>query len=149
MKDLTSSYSTSNADVSLNAIYSKTTEDIEITVQPVYLEDQSVPDERHYVWAYHVRIKNNRSDVIQLRSRYWKITDSLGFSQEVQGEGVVGEQPLINASETFEYSSGTPLNTPSGIMMGHYTMKNDAGIYINVEIPAFSLDSPHDIQVIH
>jgi len=124
-------------------MYSETTHSIRITVKPVYLEDQSSPGENHYVWAYHVRIENLGKDTVQLRNRYWKITDSFGRVQEVRGAGVVGEQPVLKPGEAFEYTSGTPLPTPSGIMVGTYQMVAENGEAFDVAIPAFSLDSPH------
>jgi ApaG protein len=124
-------------------MYSAVTRSIKITVKPVYLEDQSSPGDNHYVWAYQVRIENQGADTVQLRSRYWHITDSLGRVQEVRGAGVVGEQPVLKPGQTFEYTSGTPLPTPSGIMAGTYQMETPAGERFDVAIPAFSLDSPH------
>jgi len=124
-------------------MYSETTRAIRITVKPFFLEDQSSPEESHYVWAYHVRIENQGGETVQLRNRYWRITDSLGRIQEVRGAGVVGEQPVLRPGETFEYTSGTPLGTPSGIMVGTYQMESATGERFDVNIPAFSLDSPH------
>ncbi|MDF2765142.1 MAG: apaG [Rhodospirillales bacterium] len=124
-------------------MYSEITRDIRITVRPFYLEDQSSPEEMHFVWAYHVRIENQGPQTVQLRNRYWRITDSLGRIQEVRGAGVVGEQPVLRPGEAFEYTSGTPLTTPSGIMVGTYQMETESGELFEVKIPAFSLDSPH------
>jgi ApaG protein len=124
-------------------MYSATTREIAVTVKPVYLEDQSSPRDNHYVWAYHVRIENRGGATVQLRSRYWRITDSLGRVQEVRGAGVVGEQPVLKPGEAFEYTSGTPLPTPSGIMSGTYQMEIEGGSIFDIEIPPFSLDSPH------
>lgn len=124
-------------------MYTETTHGIRITVRPNYLDDQSSPDENHFVWAYHVRIENQGATTVQLKSRHWKITDALGRLQEVQGPGVVGEQPVLNPGESFEYTSGTPLSTPSGIMAGSYQMQGPDGQVFDVAIPAFSLDSPH------
>ena len=126
-------------------MYSATTKAITVTVKPVYLEDQSEPDEEHFVWAYQVRIENNGGSTVQLRSRYWNITDANGLVQEVRGSGVVGEQPILEPGESFEYTSGTPLATPSGVMVGSYQMQTDHGDRFDVEIPAFSLDSPHQV----
>jgi ApaG protein len=125
------------------AMYSETTRAIKITVKPVYLEDQSSPTENHFVWAYHIRIENHGGDTVQLRNRYWRITDSLGRVQEVRGAGVVGEQPVLKPGESYEYTSGTPLPTPSGIMVGAYQMESESGERFDVAVPAFSLDSPH------
>ena len=124
-------------------MYTSTTDSVTVTVRPVYLEDQSSPHEHHYVWAYQVRIENKGDCKIQLRTRYWSITDARGKVLEVRGEGVVGEQPVLKPGAAFEYTSGTPLETPSGIMFGSYEMETETGHRFNVAIPAFSLDSPH------
>ena len=123
-------------------MYSKTTKKISITVNPYFLEDQSEPDDQHYVWAYQVTIDNQGNEKVQLKNRYWKIIDSNGIQQEVRGEGVVGEQPILNPGEKFEYTSGTPLSTPSGFMEGHYEMETNQGAKFEAYIPQFSLDSP-------
>ena len=95
-------------------MYSKTTKKINVTVKPYYLEDQSEPDKNHYVWAYQITINNFSKETVQLKNRYWKIIDSNGSEQEVRGSGVVGEQPIIQPGDKFEYTSGAPLSTPSG-----------------------------------
>ncbi len=128
-------------------MYDQTTQSIRITVKPVYLEEQSSPIENHYVWAYHIRIENEGRETVQLLNRRWQITDSLGCIQEVVGAGVVGEQPTLKPGEYFEYTSGTPLSTPSGIMVGSYEMQSSDGRRFDVAVPAFSLDSPH--QPVH
>jgi ApaG protein len=124
-------------------MYSETTRSIRVTVKPFYLEEQSSPTENHYVWAYHVRIENHGGETVQLRRRHWKITDGQGRMQEVRGPGVVGEQPVLGPGESFEYTSASPLPTPSGIMVGSYEMEVPGGESFSVQIPAFSLDSPH------
>lgn len=124
-------------------MYSETTNGITVTVRPVFLEDQSSPAENRYVWAYFIRIENNSRLTVQLKSRYWHITDALGRVQEVRGAGVVGEQPTLRPGEVYEYNSGTPLSTPSGIMRGTYQMESADGQRFDLRIPAFSLDSPH------
>ncbi|TAH36094.1 MAG: Co2+/Mg2+ efflux protein ApaG [Alphaproteobacteria bacterium] len=124
-------------------MYSKTTHNIRITVKPTYLADQSAPNDNSFVWAYHVRIENCGKETVQLRNRHWKITDSYGRTQEVRGPGVVGEEPVLNPGDAYEYTSGTPLPTPSGIMVGSYEMESQTGDRFNVDIPAFSLDSPY------
>lgn len=125
-------------------MYQATTNEISVTVKPLYLEEQSSPADNHYVWAYWVKIENRGSDTVQLRNRYWRITDSHGQVQEVRGAGVVGEQPVLRPGESFEYTSGTPLSTPSGIMAGSYQMQRKNGGAFDVAIPAFSLDSPYE-----
>ena len=124
-------------------MYSQTTRAITVTVKPFFLEDQSSPSDSHYVWAYHVRIENQGPETVQLRNRHWRITDSLGRVQEVRGAGVVGEQPVLKPGDSFEYTSGTPLPTPSGFMVGTYQMETADGQRFDVAVPAFSLDSPH------
>jgi len=125
-------------------MYSATTRGITVTVKPTFLEDQSQPSERYFVWAYHVRIENKSSYTVQLRTRHWRITDGAGRLQEVKGDGVVGEQPTLSPGQAFEYTSGCPLGTPSGIMVGSYQMLTASGEAFDVAIPAFSLDSPHE-----
>ncbi len=124
-------------------MYASTTRDITVTVEPVYLDEQSQPDDDKFVWAYHVKIENKGSVSVTLRHRYWKIMDSHGRVQEVRGAGVLGEQPRLAPGQSFEYTSGTPLATPSGIMLGTYEMEQDDGEAFDVAIPAFSLDSPY------
>ncbi len=123
-------------------MYTKTTKKISITVNPYFLEDQSEPDDQHYVWAYQVTIDNQSKERVQLINRYWKIIDSNGTKQEVSGQGGVGEQPVLNPGEKFEYTSGTPLSTPSGFMEGYYEMETIEGVKFEAYIPQFSLDSP-------
>lgn len=125
-------------------MYARTTRDITVSVNPIYLDDQSSPGDNHYVWAYRVRIENNGGATVQLKRRHWKITDAYGRIQEVQGAGVVGEQPVLHPGDAYEYTSGTPLPTPSGIMVGRYQMETEEGERFDVDIPAFSLDSPHE-----
>lgn len=125
-------------------MYTETTRGITVTVKPFYLDDQSSPADNHYVWAYRVRIENHSAQTVQLKRRHWRITDALGRMQEVQGAGVVGEQPVLHPGESFEYTSGTPLPTSSGIMAGEYQMEDEHGGCFDVTIPAFSLDSPHE-----
>ena len=132
-----------------SSAYAQTTAAIKVIVEPFYLEEQSEPEANHFVWAYHVRIENNGKKTVRLMTRLWRITDSLGNTQEVQGDGVVGEQPVLTPGESFEYTSGTPLGTPSGIMVGTYQMETESGDRFDVDIPAFSLDSPHQPGLIH
>jgi ApaG protein len=123
-------------------MYTATTRAIKVTVKPQYLPDQSDPSKSQYVWAYQVRIENKGGETVQLRSRHWKITDGMGRRQEVKGPGVVGKTPRLRPGETFEYTSGTPLSTPSGFMGGSYQMVSESGENFDIEIPTFSLDTP-------
>ena len=128
-------------------MYSTTTRAITVSVEPIYLDTESAPEKNHYVWAYHVRIENGGPDTVQLKTRYWKITDAFGRVQEVNGPGVVGEQPILKPGDMFEYTSGTPLPTSSGIMSGAYSMEATDGQQFDVTIPAFSLDTPQTRQI--
>jgi ApaG protein len=123
-------------------MYTQTTHDIEISVTPIYLDDESRPEEYHFFWAYRITIANNSPSAVKLLARYWRIVDGTGRIEEVHGEGVVGEQPLIKAGSSYQYTSGCPLATPHGIMSGHYTMRTIENALVRVEIPAFSLDIP-------
>lgn len=123
--------------------YRAITRSIEISVLPVYLDEQSRPEDDHFVWAYQIGIANGGTETVQLLRRYWRITDAGGAVQEVQGDGVVGDQPIIGPGTSYQYASGVPLSTPSGMMVGHYEFVTDSGEGFDVAIPAFSLDSPH------
>ena len=125
-----------------------TTQKICVSVEPSYMDDQSIPNENLFVWVYHIVIENNGDKTVQLRHRYWHITDSLGRVQEVHGEGVVGKQPVLQPGEAFRYTSGVHLSAGSGIMAGNYEMETHDGETFQVTIPAFSLDSPHENQLI-
>ena len=129
-------------------MYSETTKSIRVTVVPVFLDEHSSPEDAKYVWAYEVRIENLGDETVQLINRHWSITNSLGQTETVRGPGVVGEQPILKPGDYFEYTSGAPLSTPSGLMMGTYQMEDNDGKVFDVSIPAFSLDSPHQpVQV--
>jgi ApaG protein len=130
-------------------MYQCTTHAIRITVKPSFLEEQSQPDKGYFVWAYTITIENKSEETVTLKTRYWKIVDAKGKVQEVRGAGVVGEQPTLRPGERFEYTSGAPLTTPSGFMAGSYQMETEMGQAINVEIPAFSLDSPYATKQVH
>ena len=114
---------------------------IAVSVEPTYLESRSSPDSSQYFWAYRVIIENQGWETVQLLSRHWMITNARGELTEVKGPGVVGEQPVLRPGESFEYTSGAPLNTPSGMMGGAYQMQTDNGECFDIEIPTFSLDS--------
>ena len=124
-------------------MYQAVTRDIEVTVAPRFLAERSSPDNGYFFWAYTIEITNRGPHTVQLKTRHWKITDSNGRLQEVKGAGVVGEEPVIKAGESFEYTSGVPLPTPSGFMLGTYGMVSATGEGFDIEIPAFSLDSAH------
>jgi ApaG protein len=126
----------------MSGMYQETTRGIEVTVEPYYLAEQSDPADSRYVWGYRIVIANNSAATVKLMNRYWHITDENGQIDEVTGPGVVGEQPVLGPGDTYEYNSGCPLDTPSGMMFGHYQMLADSGEMFDVAIPAFSLDAP-------
>jgi ApaG protein len=130
--------------------YAATTRGIRVSVRSFYLEDQSRPDEGKFFWAYRVKIANTGRETVQLTHRSWEITDARGHTIRVQGVGVVDEQPTLEPGDDFEYTSGTPLATPSGFMVGTYHMVvPSSGETFDVAIPAFSLDSPHGGNQVH
>jgi ApaG protein len=116
--------------------------DIRVDVQPAYVADQSDPDSSHYVFSYTVTIKNEGNIPAKLLTRHWIITDGDGETQEVKGEGVVGETPYLKPGENFRYTSGTMMKTPVGSMHGSYQMIADDGVKFDAEIPSFSLSVP-------
>ncbi|MBL6456050.1 Co2+/Mg2+ efflux protein ApaG [Belnapia sp. T6] len=130
--------------------YSAVTRDVRVSVRTFYLADQSDPARNHFVWAYSITIANEGRQTVQLLKRTWLITDAQGRTQRVHGDGVVGERPVLDPGESFEYTSGTPLSTPSGFMRGTYHMVlADSGEGFDVAIPTFSLDSPHQMGRVH
>ena len=130
-------------------MYNALTRGIRVTVTPEYLDDQSSPEESQFFWAYTIEITNESDETVQLRSRIWRITDASGQTEEVRGPGVVGETPVIEPGGSFSYTSGCPLKTPSGIMVGSYQMAGEDGEMFDVAIPAFSLDSPFVVRSVN
>lgn len=125
-----------------NPVYEARTRDILVRVAPAYMAEQSQPEEGRWLWSYVVEIENHGTQTVTLISRHWIITDARNRVEEVQGPGVVGEQPVLGPREAFRYNSGCPLTTPSGSMRGTYQMVTAAGETFDVEIPAFSLHLP-------
>lgn len=130
-------------------MYEAISHKIRVSVTPYYQEDDSDPDRSRYFWAYQVEIENTGRSPVQLTERHWKISDARGHVEEVRGAGVVGEQPVLQPGDVFEYTSGCPLTTPSGIMVGTYTMVGADGEPFKVDIPAFSLDLPDASPVLN
>ena len=122
--------------------YAETTRDITVRVSVSFLPEQSDPARGRWYWAYHIRIENAGAHPVQLISREWDITDGRGGRHEVQGEGVIGEQPVIDPGESYDYVSGCPLDTPNGTMEGAYVMLGEGGGTFEVAIPRFQLSSP-------
>ena len=120
----------------------KITEGIRVQVESFYLDAHSSPEENHYVFAYQIRLKNLSNRTVQLIRRHWIITDSSGEINEVKGDGVVGDQPILEPDEEYEYTSGSHLNSPVGTMQGTYEMTSTDGENFEVKIPCFSLAVP-------
>ena len=130
-------------------MYRAVTRQIEVTVEPNFLPERSSVEKSQYFWSYSIVITNSGPETVQLRTRHWIITDATGRKQEVRGEGVVGEQPVLAPGESFEYTSGVPLPTASGIMTGRYQMVTEAGEGFEIDVPTFSLDSPDHKRVLN
>ena len=129
--------------------YERVTRNIRVAVEPSFLDDQSEPSQSRYLWAYHITIENRGGETVQLLSRHWRITDSRGRVREVRGSGVVGEQPVLQPGSAFEYTSGAPLETPSGFMTGTYQMRAISGESFEIDIPLFALESPYEERRMH
>jgi ApaG protein len=123
-------------------MYRAVTRQIEVTVEPNFMPERSSVENRQYFWSYTIVITNAGDETVQLRTRHWIITDASGRKQEVRGEGVVGEQPVLEPGQRFEYTSGVPLPTASGFMAGSYQMVTANGEPFEIDVPTFSLDSP-------
>jgi ApaG protein len=130
-------------------VYKQTTHDIEVQVQPTYLQQQSNPMEDLYVWAYEIEIANHGGEAVRLMTRHWRITNAHGQVLEVRGAGVVGDQPLIRPGEMYSYTSFTNLATSSGFMLGTYEVVTEGGATLRIAIPPFSLDGPSRPQLLH
>jgi ApaG protein len=123
-------------------MYQAVTRNISVSVTPKFMPERSSFEKNYFFWSYTIEITNGGDQTVQLKSRHWKITDEFGRVQEVKGWGVVGEEPVLEPGASYEYTSGVPLQTPSGIMAGTYGMVTPNGERFDVEIPAFSLDGP-------
>jgi ApaG protein len=130
-------------------MYRAVTRNIEVTVTPRFVAERSSPENGHFFWSYTIEITNLGPETVQLKSRHWRITDALGRLQEVKGAGVIGEEPVLKPTESFEYTSHVPLPTPSGFMAGTYLMVTQAGESFDIEIPAFSLDCSYAERTIN
>jgi ApaG protein len=130
-------------------MYRAVTRQIEVTVEPSFMQEQLSADRREYFWSYTIVITNSGTETVQLRTRHWIITDATGRKQEVRGEGVIGKQPVLAPGERFEYTSGVPLPTASGFMTGRYQMVSESGERFEIDVPTFSLDSPDQKRVLN
>ena len=130
-------------------MYRAVTRQIEVTVEPNFQPGRSAIDRGQYFWSYTIVITNSGEETVQLKTRHWIITDASGRQQEVKGEGVVGEQPILAPGERFEYTSGVPLTTASGFMTGRYQMVSESGERFEIDVPTFSLDNPDGKRVLN
>lgn len=131
-------------------MYEQETAGMVVRVEPHFAPEQSEPDEGRFVWSYTIEIENRSTDPVQLLSRFWRITDENGLTQEVRGPGVIGQQPVIGPGQSFRYTSAAPLAAPSGVMLGAYSMQRmDNGEAFDIAVPAFALESPHQSRMIN
>jgi len=130
-------------------MYEAVTQGIRVCVTPQFLEDESDADSSRYLWAYTIVIENEGEQTVQLKTRYWQITDAKGRVEEVRGPGVVGETPVLKPGESFTYTSGCPLSEPSGVMLGTFGMVDEEGQRFDIAVPAFSLDSPEGQRTVN
>ena len=130
-------------------MYQAETRKIAVSVTPKYMPDRSSAEKSYFFWSYTIEITNRGDQTVQLKTRYWKITDAFGRVQEVKGAGVVGEEPVLEPGESYEYTSGVPLPTPSGIMAGSYGMVTPGGERFDIDIPPFSLDGPETRRTVN
>lgn len=132
----------------MRPMYEQETSGLVVRVEPQFLPEESRPDEGRFVWAYTIEIENRSEETVQLVSRFWRITDENGLTQEVRGEGVIGQQPVLEPGQSFRYTSAAPLAAPSGVMMGAYSMQRlgDGGAF-DIAVPIFALDSPHQSRL--
>ncbi|MET4388638.1 ApaG protein [Bradyrhizobium sp. F1.4.3] len=135
--------------VMMATMYRAVTRQIEVTVEPNFVPEQSSADRSRYFWSYTIVITNSGDETVQLKTRHWIVTDATGRQQETKGEGVVGEQPTLAPGERFEYTSGVPLSTASGFMTGRYQMISESGERFEIDVPTFSLDSPDNRRVLN
>jgi ApaG protein len=131
-------------------MYEQETSGLVVRVEPQFLPNESAPDEGRFVWAYTIEIENRSPEAVQLISRFWRITDENGVTQEVRGPGVIGQQPVLEPGESFRYTSACPLAAPSGVMVGAYSMvRVNDGQAFDIAVPAFALDSPHQDRLVN
>ena len=130
-------------------MYRAVTRQIEVTVEPNFLPERSSPERGEFFWSYTIVITNSGAETVQLQTRHWIITDATGRKQEVRGEGVIGEQPILAPGERFEYTSGVPLPPASGFMTGRYQMVSESGERFEIDVPTFSLDGPDSKRVLN
>ena len=129
--------------------FERTTNDISVSVTPIFMDDQSDPEKHFYLWAYQVRIENHGQDSITILDRQWHVIDALGTSQDITGTGIFKERPSLNPGDSFEYTNTIPLSTTSGFMTGKYDIEKNRGTFLEIDAPPFSLDSPYEHKVLN
>ncbi|PWT83040.1 MAG: Co2+/Mg2+ efflux protein ApaG [Blastocatellia bacterium] len=122
------------------------TNNVRVEVESQYAPEHSQPFQSHWFFYYTIRITNEGDETVQLLSRHWIATDGIGKTEEVRGPGVVGEQPVLSPGESFQYTSGWPLKTPTGILRGTYQMVTEGGTHFDVEIAPFALREPYTVH---
>jgi len=122
------------------------TNNVRVEVESQYAPEHSQPFQSHWFFYYTIRITNEGDETVQLLSRHWIATDATGKTEEVRGPGVVGEQPVLTPGESFQYTSGWPLKTPSGVLRGTYQMVTEGGMHFDVEIAPFGLKEPYTVH---
>ena len=130
-------------------MYQTETRRIAVSVTPRFMPERSSVEKSYFFWSYTIEITNRGEQTVQIKTRHWKITDAFGRVQEVKGAGVVGEEPVLEPGASYEYTSGVPLPTPSGIMMGSYGMVTPGGERFDIDIPPFSLDGPETRRTVN
>ncbi len=129
-------------------MFEQETAGVMVRAEPQFLPAESSPEQRRFVWAYTIEIENRTAQSLQLVSRYWRITDQNGVVQEVRGEGVIGQQPVIAPGDSFRYTSAAPLTAESGLMSGAYVMRGVSDdVSFDVSVPTFPLDPPQDARL--
>jgi len=123
-------------------MYTATSNGVRVSVKPAFDVERSEPSENRFFWTYNIEILNVGERTVRLTHRHWRITDANGRREDVRGPGVVGETPTLRPGQSFRYTSGCPLKTPSGIMAGTFLMVDEDGVAFDVTVPTFSLDSP-------
>ena len=131
-------------------MYEQETAGVMVRVDPQFVPEQSSPDQGRFLFAYTVEIENRGAGAVQLISRTWRITDENGVTQVVRGDGVIGQQPVIEPGARFRYTSAAPLATPSGMMHGAYSMiRVKDGATFEIAVPLFVLESPHQARLVN
>lgn len=129
--------------------FERTTDDIRVSVTPVFMDEESDPTKHFYLWAYQVRIENLGQDSIKILDRQWHVVDALGATQDIAGVGVFQDKPSLNPGDSFEYTNTIPLSTTSGFITGTYALEKNSGTFIAIKAPTFSLDSPYAQKTLH